>query len=97
MSNPSFPRPTRINGRVYFGRYEFDQYKYAVLGLGKPPSTSGPDELVPAAQAAKELGVGRRTLGRRIAEFSEFDGSGPAAKRLAEGREKARTLTKAAA
>jgi hypothetical protein len=66
MSKPNFPSPRRINGRLYWERGEIEDYKRALLGL--PPAERGPTlELVPASVLGRELGVGRRTLGRRIA------------------------------
>ena len=68
MSTAEFPTPVRINGRLYFHRQALENYKRALLGLS--PLADGPHakvEIVPAAEAAAEFGVGRRTLGRRIA------------------------------
>jgi hypothetical protein len=66
--------PVDINNRVYFARHEFERYKRALLSLSLGTVATEPVdefepavvELVPAAQAARELGVHRRTLGRRI-------------------------------
>jgi hypothetical protein len=66
MSKPNVPSPRNINGRLYWERGEIEDYKRALLGL--PPAERGPTlELVPASVVARECGVGRRTLGRRIA------------------------------
>jgi hypothetical protein len=67
--------PVNVNGRVYFERQKLERYKRALLSqaLGtvatEPAKEVEPAivELVPAARAARELGVHRRTLGRRIA------------------------------
>ena len=74
MSNIEFPAPRKLNGRLYWDRFEIENYKRALLGL--PPlerSTSTPIELITAAQITKEVGFGRRTLGRRIANRSISD------------------------
>ncbi len=65
---PVFPTPIRqAGGRLYFLRADVENYKLALAGL--PPKTfDGPDVLVPAVHVAGELGFGRRTLGRRVAE-----------------------------
>ena len=68
--------PVHINNRVYFARHKFERYKRALLSLAHGTvATESVDEvepavveLVPATQAARELGVHRRTLGRRIAK-----------------------------
>ncbi len=66
MSKPNFPSPTRINGRLYWERAEIENYKRALLGL--PPAERGSTvELVPASVVGRECGIGRRTIGRRIA------------------------------
>lgn len=72
---PQFPELTRSNGRLYGERGAFENYKRALAGL--PPLELDPNrkiELVPAKQIAKELGFGRRTLGRRIAITGEAVG-----------------------
>jgi hypothetical protein len=64
---PDFPTPTRIRGRLFFDRHAFENFKRKLLGL--EPLERDPKaviELVPAGQAATELGRHRRTLGRRI-------------------------------
>ena len=74
MSNIEFPAPRKLNCRLYWDRFEIENYKRALLGL--PPlerSTSTPIELITAAQITKEVGFGRRTLGRRIANRSISD------------------------
>ena len=67
MPNPKMPAPTQINGRLYFERHAWENHKRLILGL--PPldrDPKAPIVLVPAGQAAKELGRSRRTLDRRI-------------------------------
>ncbi len=98
---PAFPPPVHINGRVYFQRSLLDKYKYAVLAkaldgeLEIPPSPH--EEFVPATQAARELGVTRRTIGRRVAEFDKEkrlsdELAVASGKRLAKGRDEANAL-----
>jgi hypothetical protein len=67
--SPKFPLPVRQRGRLFFWRSELEEYKRALAGL--PPKALDPDfidVLVPAVSMAGEFGVGRRTIGRRIAE-----------------------------
>jgi hypothetical protein len=76
VQTPTFPKPTRECGRLYWSRAELEQYKRALLCARSGADTAPIDapaegavvELVPASQVAKEFGFGRRTLGRRIAE-----------------------------
>jgi hypothetical protein len=66
---PKFPLPVRQRGRLFFWRSKVEEYKRALAGL--PPKAPDPDlvdVLVPAVALAAEFGVGRRTIGRRIAE-----------------------------
>lgn len=74
MSNlPEFPTPIRLRGRLFFRRRDLEAYKRALLvahGLVKPDEPFREpeiEELVNAEQASKELGFGRRTIGRRVA------------------------------
>ena len=75
LDKPEIPAPFEMNGRLYFKRSELEAYKKAVFawatgGQLAPPAESNPpvEEFVSAQQAARELGVGRRTIGRRIVE-----------------------------
>jgi hypothetical protein len=70
---PQFPTPVRINGRLYIRRLDLEDYKAGLVAaaLGSTPHVRPsvePDCLIPLKQVAAELGVGRRTIGRRIAE-----------------------------
>ena len=65
---PKFPTPVRQNGRMFFFRSHIEAYKRALAGLPLV-DFQGVDSLVPALTVAAELGFGRRTLGRRIAEL----------------------------
>ena len=64
---PMFPKAVRNNGRVYFLKSQVEDYKAALAGL-PPKEFEGPDIFLTAKQLALELGVGRRTVGRRIVE-----------------------------
>ena len=69
-----FPNVIWQKNRGYVLRSELDKYKseLAALALGVPPPPAPPppmpDPFVPLKQVAAELGVGRRTIGRRIVE-----------------------------
>lgn len=75
MSNvQDFPLPIRRNGRLFWLRSELEAYKRALVraarGLPAPddaPPSPSIEELVPSDQVAREFGINRRTLGRRIA------------------------------
>jgi len=70
---PRFPDVIWVKGRGYIPRSALDWYKAQLqafaLGVApvKPPRIE-PDPLVPLMAVGSELGVGRRTVGRRIAE-----------------------------
>jgi hypothetical protein len=72
MSSPKLPTPILKNGRKYFLRHQLENFKRALAGL---PLIDENDvsviELVPAPQAAQELGQSRRTLGRRMAAVKQ--------------------------
>jgi hypothetical protein len=70
---PQFPDLVRVNDRAYFFRHKIEGYKRALLALALGVEASDAVEtepavveLVPAGQFARELGIHRRTLGRRI-------------------------------
>jgi hypothetical protein len=59
---------------LFFWRSELEAYKRALAGLPpKAPDLEVVDVLVPAAPAAAEFGVGRRTIGRRVAEAKQVE------------------------
>jgi hypothetical protein len=73
---PEFPTPLDIGGQVFFPRSRLEHYKRQIIARavgGKEPEYEEPtvEEFVPARVAAKELGFGRRTLGRRIAGLAK--------------------------
>ena len=66
-----FPTPRKLNGRLYWDRFDIENHKRTLIGLPTiERNHSTPIELVPAAQVTAEFGFGRRTLGRRIADRS---------------------------
>jgi hypothetical protein len=70
---PRFPRVFSVNGRCFVLRSGLEQYKDELqafaLGVSPPePKSVDPDHFVPLKQVSVELGVGRRTIGRRIKE-----------------------------
>ena len=75
---PCFPLPIRFKNRVYLRRSQLDRYKAELqafaLGIAPvdPPPVE-PDPFVPIKAAEKELGIGRRTIGRRIAESKALE------------------------
>jgi hypothetical protein len=71
-SEIEFPRPMRLNNRLYFARSALEKYKRALVAEAtgaEPVPYTGPEVFVPVEQAAQELGVTRRTIGRRIRGF----------------------------
>jgi len=68
-----YPPPFEVNGRLYNWRSHIEWYKQALVcfALGQdappmPPARPVGDAMVPLRVAASELGVTRRTIGRRI-------------------------------
>jgi hypothetical protein len=64
---PEFPAPAMFSGRLKFIRYEIDDYKRALALL--PPIDRGPEPpvvFVGASDVCADLGIDRRTLGRRV-------------------------------
>jgi hypothetical protein len=72
-AEPQFPDVTWIKGRGYIPDSALSLYQAQLVAFAlgvapvRPPRTD-PDRLVPLKVAAARLGVGRRTVGRRIAE-----------------------------
>jgi hypothetical protein len=74
--HPMLPRFVEViwqKGRGYVLRSALNRYKAeltaAALGVAPVyPQPTDPDPLVPLKAVCQELGVGRRTIGRRIAE-----------------------------
>jgi hypothetical protein len=70
---PAFPPVVVINGRNYVSCYEFELYKAALLrhAMGGQSAQAQPprpeyDGLIAIGIAASELGIGRRSIGRRM-------------------------------
>jgi hypothetical protein len=75
-NEPRFPDVIWQKGRGYVLRSALNRYKSQLqaqaLGLAPvEPWPIDPDPLVPLKQVSAELGVGRRTIGRRIAETAQ--------------------------
>jgi hypothetical protein len=75
IEQPQYPPVINYNGRLYQFESHLEWFLLAVeacsLGQDWPPlPTKRPigDKLVPIREAAARLGVGRRTVGRRIKE-----------------------------
>ncbi len=69
----TIPEVHFFKGRGYVLRSALNQYKVELqaFSLGVAPVATpapDPDPFVPLKQVAAELGIGRRTIGRRIAE-----------------------------
>lgn len=63
-----FPQPRKVNGRLFWVEFEVEGYKRDLAGLPPlPRSEKEPVKLIPAARVASDLGICRRTLGRRFA------------------------------
>jgi hypothetical protein len=84
-AQPRFPDVTWQKGRGYVSRSALNRYKAELkafaLGVAPVyPQPTDPDPFVPLRAVCEELGVGRRTIGRRIAESrpSEAPDSGAA-------------------
>jgi hypothetical protein len=74
LTKPIFGPIIDVNGRKYIQRGDLEGYKAALiqmaLGASKAVEMTQAEyaTLVPLKTAAAELGVGRRTIGRRIVE-----------------------------
>jgi hypothetical protein len=73
LEPPKLPPVTFFKGRGYVLRSDLNAYKCelmaASLGVAPVyPPDPDPDPFVPLKQVCVELGVGRRTVGRRIKE-----------------------------
>jgi predicted DNA-binding transcriptional regulator AlpA len=63
---PEFPTPIRFGGRLRFDQREFENFKRALAGL--PVAERDPQEpirFIAANDVCADLGIDRRTLGRR--------------------------------
>ena len=69
---PTFPQPAVFGGRLRFDEYEFEAYKRRLAGLPvveRDPNT--PIRFKSAHEVCADLGINRRTLGRRIREAGQ--------------------------
>jgi hypothetical protein len=67
IETPNFPQPAVFGGRLRFDDYEFEAYKRRLAGLPvveRDPNT--PIRFKSAHEVCADLGINRRTLGRRI-------------------------------
>jgi hypothetical protein len=67
-STPQFPAPSRFGNRLRFDAFEVERFKRELAGL--PAVERGEGErirFVAASAICSDLGINRRTLGRRIA------------------------------
>ena len=72
----TWPPMAQINGRWYVTRNDLNRYKAELMAsaLGAEPAYPAADDhnpLIPLKQVAMELGVGRRTVGTRMAEAAK--------------------------
>lgn len=85
MQEPPFPRPIHARGRIYFLTSAVNDYKDGLIEAAtgfrpqretkkKKLGALDEDPLLPAAIVARELGMSRRTLARRIAAISPEGG-----------------------
>lgn len=72
MSNlPDFPQTFELGGQKFVTRSALEHYKRTALAIAlgaAPPAYEArdPEEFVPLTKASRELGVSRRTVGRRM-------------------------------
>jgi hypothetical protein len=77
-ASPQFPDVAWVNGRGYVLRSALNRYKAELMAAAQGvapvvPPHADPDPLVPLKAAGMELGVGRRTIGRRIAKSKKAE------------------------
>ncbi|GLI93676.1 hypothetical protein [Methylocystis echinoides] len=80
MSNqePQFPKPLRHRGKIVFLRSDLEKYKRELIaqatgGKIDAPRATDAETFVLANDAAHELGISRRTLGRIIQGFDDAE------------------------
>jgi hypothetical protein len=67
LPEPEFPSPTRFGGRLRFDAFEVERFKRELAGLPRiERDHSQPIRFVDAGDVCRDLGVDRRTLGRRV-------------------------------
>jgi hypothetical protein len=98
-AKPTFATVFYINKRGYVWRSELEAYKTALVrhALGGQPeplplTRAEHDALVPLKTVGAELGVGRRTIGRRIRGAETTEGFAVKAVAPARRRRNANTL-----
>jgi hypothetical protein len=75
---PQFPKPLRHRGKIVFLRSDLEAYKRELIaqatgGKVEPPKKAEAETFVLANDAARELGISRRTLGRIIQGFDDAE------------------------
>ena len=64
---PQFPSPTMFGGRLRFIEAEVESYKRLLAGLPAiERAADAPTVFVTAQKVCADLGIDRRTLGRRV-------------------------------
>jgi len=67
LPEPEFPSPARFGGRLRFDAFEVERFKRSLAGL--PTRARDPEQplrFVDVSDVCADLGIDRRTLGRRI-------------------------------
>jgi hypothetical protein len=68
---PLIPLPFEQNGRLFWSHNAIENHRAEIIAQSTGtspnyPEPRDPDEWITAGEAGKRLGIGRRTLGRRI-------------------------------
>lgn len=67
LPTTEFPAPIRMGGRLRFDHHDAENYKRALAGLPlNDRNPSDPIRFVSASDLCADLGIDRRTLGRRV-------------------------------
>jgi hypothetical protein len=66
-TQPEFPAPIRFGGRFRFDAHELENFKRALAGLpAVARDPAAPIRFIDASLVCADLGIHRRTLGRRV-------------------------------
>jgi hypothetical protein len=67
LPEPEFPSAARFGGRLRFDAFEVERFKRSLAGLpGLARDPEKPIRFVDASDVCADLGIDRRTLGRRV-------------------------------
>jgi hypothetical protein len=67
LDTPTFPTPVVFGGRLRFDEYDFESYKRRLAGLPiADRDPNAPVRFKNAHEVCADLGINRRTLGRRL-------------------------------